>query len=146
MHWSSAVHVDRHELLVPHWYAPQSIVLAWVHVPAPEQNDGGWNVVPVHEMGAPQIVDGSRCSHAPLTHRPVLPHGGLATQLGASGVPLGTLAQVPAPLTLHDWHAAQLPVVQQTPSTQLPVPHSLLALHAAPGTFLGTQLPGLPLQ
>jgi hypothetical protein len=59
------------------------------------------------------------------------------------------LAQVPAPLTLHDWQAVQLDVVQQTPSVQLPLAHWFAAPHAAPLAFLATQLPGvvvLPVQ
>jgi hypothetical protein len=49
------------------------------------------------------------------------------------------LAQVPLPLTLHDWQDGQLEVVQQTPSTQLPLMHWLAPPHAAPGAFLLTQ-------
>ena len=145
----SEVQVDLQELLVPHWYAPQLMVLAWLHVPPPEQNDGGWNVVPLHEIGAPQIVDTAPCWQAPLTHRPVLPQGALAAQLGGSAVPLATFAHVPAPLMLHDWQAEQPLVAQQTPSVQKPVPHSLPPAQGAPGTFLATQLPGvvaLPVQ
>jgi hypothetical protein len=83
------------------------------------------------------------CWQAPATHRPVLPQGGLGAQLGGSAVRSGTLAQVPAPLTLHDWQAGQLEVVQQTPSVQLPAAHSLAAPQAAPFAFLATQLPAV---
>ena len=64
-------------------------------------------------------------------------------------MPLGTLAQVPLALTLHDWQAGQLDVVQQTPSVQLPAAHSVAAPQVAPFDFLGTQLPAvvaLPVQ
>jgi hypothetical protein len=125
------------------------MVLAWLHVPPPEQNDGGWNVVTLHEIGAPHTVDAAACWQAPLTHTPVLPHGGLAAQLGGSAVPLATFAHVPTPLTLHDWQPAQPLVVQQTPSMQKPVPHSLPPMQGAPAIFLATQLPGvdaLPVQ
>jgi hypothetical protein len=66
-----------------------------------------------------------------------------------SAVPLATFAHVPAPLMLHDWQPAQPLVVQQTPSMQKPVPHSLPPMQGAPGTFFATQLPGvvaLPVQ
>jgi hypothetical protein len=80
----------------------------------------------------------------------VLPQGGLAAQLPGSVVLSGTLAQVPIiPLTLHALHSAQVAVVQQTPSVQLPLPHSLLPPQVAPLPFFATQLPGvvvLPLQ
>ena len=149
MQSASAVHVDRQELFVLHWYAPQLMVAAWLHVPPPEQNDGGWNVVPLHAIGAPHTVDAAACWQAPLTHTPVFPHGGLAAQLGGSAVPLATFAHVPAPLTLHDWQPAQPLVVQQTPSVQKPVPHSLPPTQGAPEPFFATQLPGvvaLPVQ
>jgi hypothetical protein len=83
------------------------------------------------------------CWQAPETHKPVLPQGPLDAQLGGSAVRLVTLAHVPAPLTLHDWQAGQLEVVQQTPSVQLPVAHSFVAPQVAPFAFLATQLPGV---
>jgi hypothetical protein len=103
----------------------------------------------VHDSARPHAVDVDPCWQAPATQTPVLPHGGLATQFGGSAVRSGTFAQVPAPLTLHDWQAGQLEVVQQTPSVQLPLPHSLAAPHDLPLAFLATQLPAvvaLPLQ
>src|SRR5215468_10910387 len=125
------------------------MVAVWLQVPVPEQNEGGWWVVPLHDSASPHDVEVERCSHAPATQRPVLPQTPFAAQLGGSAVPFGTLAQVPLPLTLHDWQAGQLEVVQQTASVQLPLPHSLAAVHAAPFAFLGTQLPAvveLPVQ
>ena len=142
----SVVHVERQALLVPHLNAPQSTVLVWLHVPVPVQNDGGWNVVPVHEIGLPQTVDALRCVQPPFPlHTPVLPHSPFGAQLPGSAVLFGTFEQVPAPFRLHAWQAEQLEVVQQTPSVQLPAPHSLGAPHVAPSAFLATQSP-LPLQ
>ena len=130
--------------VAPQRYAPQPIVLVWLHVPVPEQVDGGWWVVPLHDSARPHDVDAGCCWQAPETHRPVLPHGGLGVQFGGSAVRLGTLVHVPAaPLTLHDWQAGQLDVVQQTLSVQLPVAHSFVAPQAAPFAFLATQLPGV---
>jgi hypothetical protein len=38
-------------------------------------------------------------------------------------MPPGTFAHVPAPFRSHALHAPQLPTLQQTPSTQKPLPH-----------------------
>jgi len=59
-------------------------------------------VVPLHDAARPHDVDVGFCSHAPATQKPVLPQTPLAAQFGGSALPLGTLAQVPAPFTLHD--------------------------------------------
>lgn len=147
MQWLASVHVDRHELLVPHWYMPQLTVPVGGQVPVPEQNDGGWNVDPMHEIGAPQGVVAGRCVQPPLPlHTPVLPHSVFGAQLPGSLIPAPTFEQVPAPFRLHARHSEQVAVAQQTLSVQMPVLHSLPAPHAAPDAFLGTQLPGLPLQ
>jgi hypothetical protein len=96
------------------------------------------------------VIEVAPCSQAPAPlQKPVLPQGGLAAQFGGSAMPLGTLAQVPAPLMLQDWQAGQLEVAQQTPSTQLALTHSLPPPQGAPFAFLATQLPAvvaLPVQ
>jgi len=61
------------------------------------------------------------------------PHAGLPAE---SGVHVPTL-----PATLHASHALPQAVLQHTPSTQLPLPHWLLAVHAPAGVFFGTQAP-----
>jgi hypothetical protein len=61
-------------------------------------------------------------------------------------VPSVTFAQVPAPLTLQDWQAGQLDVMQQTPSTQLPRVHSWFELQPTLSPFLGMQDPPGPVQ
>jgi hypothetical protein len=80
----------------------------------------------------------------------VLPQTPLAAQRPCgSADPFETFAQIPVVLTLHAWQAGQLPVEQQTPSTQLPLPHSFGPLHVAPFAFFATQLPAvvvLPVQ
>ena len=70
-------------------------VAAWVHAPAPLQV-------------------------------PVLPHVPLAPQRPCGSVTvLATLVQVPGlPATLQARQVPQLAVLQQTPSTQFPLPHS----------------------
>lgn len=80
----------------------------------------------------------------------MLPHPVLTGQRACGSAELSaTLAQVPLPLALHDWHVPQLEVVQQTPSVQLALTHSWAAAQVAPLAFLATQLPGvvvLPVQ
>ena len=101
----------------------QLVVPFWLQVPLPLQNDWGWYVLPVHETAVPHGIDVDCCWQAPETQAPVLPHTPFAAQFGGSPIPSGTLAQVPLPLTLHDWQDGQLDVVQQTPSVQLPLMH-----------------------
>jgi hypothetical protein len=113
-------------------------------VPVPEQCDGGWWVPLVHDSAKPQAFEAGCCWQAPDTQTPVLPHSPLIGQrLCGSAELLATFAQVPLPLTLHDWHVPQLEVVQQTPSVQLPLVHSLAASQVAPFAFLAAQLPGV---
>lgn len=47
-------------------------------MPAPVQNDWGWNIVPVHDTAAPHVTEVAACVQplAPL-QVPVLPQGGL---------------------------------------------------------------------
>ena len=90
--------------------------------------------------------------HTPSTHLPVrhwvLPVQGdpwarrqapeplqtlLPTQVGESCWPVGVLTQVPTlPETPHDWHDPVQAVLQQTPSTQLPLAHWLPSAQAMP--------------
>ena len=53
-------------------------------------------------------------------------------------------AQVPAAFRLQDWQVPHAAVEQQTPSTQLPLVHSLPAPHTAPRPSSGLQLPPVP--
>jgi len=121
-------------------------------VPLPEQCDAGWNVVPLQETGEPQVVDADFCSQAPAPlQKPVLPQmfEVVAQPPCGSAVPLPTFAQVPFPLSAHDWQTEHDPVLQQTPSMQLPLAHSFGPPQVAPFAFLATQLPAvvaLPVQ
>jgi hypothetical protein len=79
-------------------------------------------------------------------HLPVFPQleavGSGGQKLAGAGVFSATGAQVPDPFTLHAWQEAQLGVLQQTPSTQLPVAHWLPAVpQAVPLRNLTTQFP-----
>jgi hypothetical protein len=51
--------------------------------------------------------------------------------------------QVPRPLRLHAWQVPQLLTEQQTPSVQLPLPHSSAAAQLFPKAFRGVQMPAL---
>jgi hypothetical protein len=79
---------------------------------------------------------------------PVLPQVPLAPQRACGSVTvLATLAQVPAlPATLQAMQVPQLAVLQQTPSTQFPLPHSWFDKQATPNDFAGRQLPLVPVQ
>jgi hypothetical protein len=102
-------------------------------------------VVPLQD-GLPHWTEGAVCWQAPAPlQTPVLPQGGPAGQRECGSLePDPTLTQLPAPP--QTWQVAQLVTLQQTPSTQLPVPHSWSAPQLAPELFLGRQLPPVPVQ
>jgi hypothetical protein len=111
-----------------------------LQVPVPEQDDGGWNVAPLHDWARPHETDEAACWQPPEPlHRPVLPHTPLAAQLPGSATPLATFAQVPRVLTLQAWHVEQVEVVQQTPSVQWALAHWLSPAHAPPLPFFAVQ-------
>ena len=141
--------VVRQVLLVLQTYAPQLCVPGWVHVPEPLQCDAGWWVDPVHEAPAPHDTLAAVCWQSPEPlQAPVLPHGGAAVHWPAGAVPpAGMLVHVPAlPVRLQDSHFPHDPALQQTPSVQNSLLHSLAAPQAAPSVFFATQVPAaLPL-
>jgi hypothetical protein len=94
----------------------------------------------MHDSGRPHGVDADPCVQAPAVQVPVLPQGGLGVQRPCGSGPLATGAQVPPPLMLQAWHVGQLPVVQQTPSRQLPLEHWLPPPHPAPSPNLPVQV------
>jgi hypothetical protein len=99
--------------------------------------------VPVHA-----VLQHTPSTQLPLTHWPLLEHAApLASwQTPAplhcvvhafvgkvSGEPAGRLVQVPTlPVTPHDWHVVVQALLQQKPSTQLPLAHWLLIVHIWP--------------
>jgi hypothetical protein len=98
-------------------------------VPAPSQLPAGVAVDPLHDA-APQIVPAGIGRHAPVpSHTPLKPQGGAEGQPPCGSIaPAGTGVQLPAlPVTLQDRQVAQLADEQHTPSTQLPLSHSLPA-------------------
>jgi hypothetical protein len=119
----------------------QLSVAAVTQLPVPLQWDGGWYVVPEHDA-EPQLTVLGCCAQAPLSlHRPVLPHVPFAAH-SESDLPAMTFAQVPA--LLHALQAPQLPTLQQTPSVQKPLPHSLADEQGLPSPVWLMQV--LPLQ
>jgi hypothetical protein len=106
--------------------------------------EAAWvSVVPVHEADRQDVeLEATVQAPAPL-QVPVLPQVPPAGQwLAGAAVPAARFAHVPALVpTLQDWQSPQLPLLQQTPSTQKPVPHSFPAEQACPIPFFGTQRP-----
>jgi hypothetical protein len=117
-----------------------------VHVPMsvstvpPAGQDAGEHVVP----------SGCRWQPPRPSQRPFVPHVAAAcaahTPFGST-TPAPTGAHAPAlPATLQAMHDPQAALPQQTPSTQLPVPHWLFAVQAVPCASFTTQLPPTPVQ
>jgi len=100
------------------------------------------------QVAAPHVVDELGYVHEPVvTPSQVGPHLVPAPVPEHAGrVPWGaptTAVHLPTlPPTSHAWHAPPQAVSQQTPSTQLPDPHSEPAVHAVPLAFV--QCPGEP--
>jgi hypothetical protein len=110
------------------------------------QKAAGVKVLPLQEA-LPHWTDAEACWQAPPTQRPVLPQVVETAQPPCgSALRFGTVAQVPAPLTLQAWQVPQAAEVQQTPSVQWPVPHSWSAPQLAPADLRTTQLPFAPVQ
>jgi hypothetical protein len=125
-----------------HRYGKQSVVAAGEQVPVPEQDAACTNSEP-EQVAPAQPVLLETCAQLPApSHRPLLPQVPLAAHwpLGA-GDPAAIGAQVPVPVMLQAWQLPQPLVEQQTPSIQLPLPHSWPVPQAAPRPFWAAQLP-----
>ena len=119
------VHIVRQVVPAPHTYAPQLIV-GCTQLPAPSQAPTGLAVDP-EQLAVPQLAPSAPLRQAPLPSQvPSNPHGGLVAVQAPWGsvLPAGTERQRPLPSRLQTWQVPQLSVEQQTPSTQLPLPHS----------------------
>ncbi len=131
------------QVVVPQTNIEQGTVEAWLQVPEPEQTEGGWWVVPLHDSARPQATVFAACVQAPAPLQvPVLPQGGLAAQPPCGSATVPTLAQVP-PAPVQTWQTGQLALPQQRPSTQFPLLHWLAPLHVAPLACFATQAPPL---
>ena len=130
-----------------HTYALQLIV-GCAQLPTPSQAPTGLAVDPV-QLAVPQLVPSATLRQAPLPSQvPSNPQGGLVAVQAPWGsvLPLGTGWQEPVPPRLQTAHMPQLAVEQQTPSTQLPLPHSWFDRQATPSDLTGRQLPLVPVQ
>jgi hypothetical protein len=119
---------------LPQVYTPQLIV-GCAQLPTPSQAPIGVSVEPLH-IALPQLVPSVPLRQAPLPSQvPSFPQGGLvaAQEPCGSVFPAGTGWQEPGfPVRLQTWHIPQLAAEQQTPSTQLPLPHSAPAAQSWP--------------
>lgn len=125
-----------------HTYSPQLIV-GCAQLPTPSQAPGGLAVDP-EQLAVPQLVPSATLRQPPLPSQvPSNPHGGVIAVQAPWGsvLPAGTGWQEPPP-RLQTWHMPQLAVEQQTPSTQLPLAHSVPAVQSWPGR-LSPQAPAL---
>ena len=123
-------------------YCPQVEVVGDGQLPLPEQTAVCTNSEP-EQVAPAQPVLLETCAQLPApSHRPLLPQVPLAAHwpLGA-GDPAAIGAQVPVPVMLQAWQLPQPLVEQQTPSIQLPLPHSWPVPQAAPRPFWAAQLP-----
>jgi hypothetical protein len=87
------------------------------------------------QLAVPQLAPALVFRQAPAPLQvPSKPQGGLAAQRWCgSAAPEGTGWHDPAlPVRLQTWHESQLADEQQTPSTQLPLPHSVPAVQICP--------------
>ena len=121
-------------------------MVGWTQVPLPSQAPIGVSVDPL-QVAVPQLVPTAAFAHWPLPSQvPLLPQGWLALDPQppcGSMLPAETGEQVPAlPDELQTWQLPQGPVMQQTPSTQLPLSHSVPAAHTWPSR-LSPQTPEL---
>jgi hypothetical protein len=126
---------------------PQSTVAGREQLPPPEQKAVGWKMLPTQKATSQVVLLGA-CRQAPAPLQvPTLPQSPLGAQAPCgSATLLGTKAQVPLPLMLHAWQVPHAVEVQQTPSVQLLVLHSLPAPQIDPGGFFARQLPPMPVQ
>jgi hypothetical protein len=116
--------------------------------PAPLQCETGVKVEPL-QLAVPQETPVPPSWHLPApSQAPVLPQGGLvAHRPCGSRLLAGTFAQFPGLLArLQAWQVAQAVALQQTPSTQFPLPHSWFDRQATPSDLTGRQLPLVPVQ
>lgn len=106
-------------------------------MPLPSQAPTGVSVEPL-QVARPQLVPLAARAQAPLPSQvPLVPHCGfcgfVAQPPCGSGLLNATGLQVPAlPVRLQTWQLPQLADEQQTPSTQLPLSHSLPAAQSWP--------------
>jgi hypothetical protein len=138
-------HVDAHAV-APHMYAPHEAVVGVRQVPAPSQVRGGVYVDPAQDS-LPQVVPTVQRRQAPAPlhwpSNPQLDVPSWAHSLSGS-VPPTIGRQRPSACAVFAFEQAAQPPAQadsqQTLSTQLPLPHSVEAVQAAPCALIGTHV------
>jgi hypothetical protein len=143
----SIVQLSR-QAVAPQTYWPQEVEVGGEQAPAPSQLRALVALPLLHDAGAPQDVPEPTCWQVlSAAQVPVFPHSPLAAHRPCgSALPVPTNVQVPAwPVTLQ---ASQRPhevppVLQQTPSTQVPAAHGWLLPQGSPMAPPLTQLPPL---
>jgi hypothetical protein len=136
-----ALQPPEHLVVSAHWLLGQLVVAAAVQAPAPLQTVA---VVaePPRQLAATQVValPGKTQAVPPLPVQ--LPAQGAVPPQGARperGVPL-TVTQVPTLLvSLQPWHCPAQATLQQTPSAQVALVHSVLLWQAVPFALSGRQ-------
>jgi len=133
---AGAVQVAR-QVIPPHCRCPGQVCGVCTQVPAPSQAPTGVAIAPV-QVAVPQLAPALVLRQAPAPLQvPSNPQGGLAAQRWCgSALPPGTGWHEPAfPVRLQTWQLPQLGAEQQTPSTQLPLEHSVPAEQICPSRF-----------
>jgi hypothetical protein len=137
---------EARQAVAPHTYGEQVCVTRLGHVPEPSQ-DAARVPVPAAQDAARQEVEAVGYvqvrTFVPLQLPPQAEPSERQEPRGETGAPV-TGQQVPTwPPTLQASHWPVQPPSQQTPSTQLPVPHWFPAVQAWPAVFFGWQTPAL---
>jgi hypothetical protein len=130
------------QAVAPQTNGVQLVVTGVAQAPDPVQKEAAV-ATPAVQDGATHITDGGACVQplAPL-QVPVLPQVPLGAHRACGSVtPLPTLEQVPTLFRLQAWQVPHDGLKQQTPSTQLPLPHSWAEPQPTPLPFSGAQLP-----
>jgi hypothetical protein len=145
LQFASAVHVVRQAVAAAsHWYAPHDVVVPATHVPVPLQVDAVFTTAPLHPA-ARQTVPTACLRQAPApSQEPSLPQvvAALASHSIRGSVPGSAAMHVPTlPDCAHVWQVPPQALLQQTPSTQKPLPHSAVVTQAVPLPSCGTHAP-----
>jgi hypothetical protein len=129
----------------PHAYGLQVVVTGAGQAPAPSQSAAAV-AVPAEQLAVLQpvvLLGYVQVALEPLQLPPQSEPSLVHAVREPCGVPL-TSVQVPTlPATSQAWHWLPQALLQQTPSTQLPLPHWLAAVQAWPLLLFGTQAPAL---
>jgi hypothetical protein len=123
-------------LALSHRYGEQLVVPPSEQLPCPLQTSWRMTVVPWQPAAWQTVPAAWKRQPPPPSQRPSVPQllAGVAWHIpDGSAAPAATSLQKPTkPLTLQARQRPQLPMLQQTPLVQKPVPHWALLLQLAP--------------